>query len=255
MAAILEVRDLSKRFGGIAALRGVNLDAEMARITAVIGPNGAGKTTLFNLIAGVYPPTKGEVRLKGQALNGLYSHQRVRLGVARTFQAAFLFHNMSVIENVMTGRHTRSRCGWLDAALRTPRARREEEDILLEATRYLNLVGLGARAQESAAALPFGQQRLLAVARALATEPLALLLDEPGAGLNALEKAELADLLRRVREMGVTVLLVEHDMDLVMRTADWVVVLDYGEKIAEGTVAAVQKDRRVIAAYLGEDVD
>jgi branched-chain amino acid transport system ATP-binding protein len=183
------------------------------------------------------------------------AHERAKLGIVRTYQHVHLFGNMTVLENVMTGQHPRSRYGFLEAALRLPRAHREEEAINLKATKYLNLVGLGEYASQNALGLPLGQQKLLAIGRALATEPQLLLLDEPGAGLNTLEKQELADLIRRIRELGVTVLLVEHDMPLVMGLAEWVTVLDSGQKIAEGTAAQVQKDRRVISAYLGEEVE
>ena len=250
---ILQARGLRKEFGGLVALSDVDLDVERSRITALIGPNGAGKTTFFNLVAGTLRPTAGTIRLDDWVLDGLPAHRRAAIGVARTFQNVLLFGNMTVLENVMVGRHTRSRTGLLGAALRLPAARREEEDTRLKAMVALNLVGLGAKANERAGALSFGQQRLVAIARALATEPALLLLDEPGAGLNAIEKAALAELLGRVRDLGITVLLVEHDMDLVMRVAEWVVVLDYGVKIAEGTAAAVQRDKRVIAAYLGEE--
>jgi branched-chain amino acid transport system ATP-binding protein len=252
---ILVTSNLSKAFGGLIALDEIDLSIETNRITAIIGPNGAGKTTLFNLITGVYPPSNGEINFQGNPLGKIASHMRAKLGIARTFQHVHLFGNMTVLENIMTGRHPRSNYGFLEAALRLPKAHREEEDILLKATKYLNMVGLGRHSEQNALSLPLGQQKLLAIARALATEPQLLLLDEPGAGLNRLEKRELSDLIIRIRELGITVLLVEHDMPLVMGLAEWIIVLDSGQKIAEGTAAQIQKDKRVISAYLGEELD
>ena len=250
---ILQVVNLRKEFGGLVALDDATFDVEPGQILAIIGPNGAGKTTLFNVISGVYPATGGRVYFKGRCIDGLPPHARALAGIARTFQNVLLFENMSVIENVMLGRHVRSRAGFLQSALFLPTTRREEEEISLRATQYLNLVGLGQFAHYPAASLPFGQKRLVAIARALATEPEVLLLDEPGAGLNVLEKQELMELIQRVRELGTTVLLVEHDMGFVMRMADWVVVLDLGQKIAEGPPAHIQRHGRVIKAYLGEE--
>lgn len=251
--AILQIEKVSKQFGGVAALSEVTLDVEEHRITALIGPNGAGKTTLFNIIAGSIPPTSGTIRLVGQVLNGTEAHQRVRLGIGRTFQNALLFDQMTVLENVMVGYQTHSHAGFLACGLRLPGMRREEELIYLEAMKYLNLVGLGHHANELASSLPFGQQRLVAIARALAAEPSLLLLDEPAAGLNALEKNDLIELVRRLLEMGITVLIVEHDMTLVMQLAEHIIVLDSGRKIAEGTPAEIRRNRTVINAYLGEE--
>ena len=251
--SILETRGLSKAFGGLVAVDKVDLAIKAGKITAIIGPNGAGKTTLFNLIAGVYSVSEGEILFQGTPLKNTPPHKRAQLGIVRTFQHVLLFGNMTVLENIMTGQHPRSRYGFLAAALRFPRAHREEETILLNSMKYLNMVGLGTHAEQSAVSLPLGQQKLLSIARALATEPRLILLDEPGAGLNTLEKRELSDLVRRIREMGISVILVEHDMPLVMGLAEWVVVLDSGQKIAEGTAAQIQRDKRVISAYLGED--
>jgi branched-chain amino acid transport system ATP-binding protein len=195
------------------------------------------------------------VYFQGKLLNKVMPHKRASLGIVRTFQHVHLFRHMTVLEHVMSGRHPRSSYGLLEAALRLPKARREEEAISLDAIKYLNLVGLGTYAEHDAFSLPLGQQKLLAIGRALATEPHLILLDEPGAGLNTLEKRQLSDLIRGVREMGITVILVEHDMPLVMGIAEWVVVLDSGQKIAEGTAAQIQKDRKVIAAYLGEEAE
>ncbi len=251
--SILETKALTKAFGGLTAVDKVDLSVEVGKITSVIGPNGAGKTTLFNLIAGVYMPSSGDILFEGKPLGNAPPHKRAALGIARTFQNVLLFDNMTALENVMTGQHPRSRYGFFEAALRLPKARREEETISLKAKRYLNLVGLGMYADRNPLSLPLGQQKLLTIARALATEPKLLLLDEPGAGLNALEKQSLSELIRRIRDMGITIVLVEHDMDLVMGIAEWVIVLDSGQKIAEGTASQIQKDKRVIAAYLGEE--
>ncbi len=255
MGAILEARGVTKEFGGLVALDDVSFSVEPAKITAVIGPNGAGKTTLFNIIAGVYGLSSGELHLEGRHLDGLADYKRTPLGIARTFQNVLLFHNMTVLENVMVGRHSKGRCGLIQSALRTPLFRREEEDSRHRALQYLEMVGLASKADIMAGSLTLGQQRLVAIARALATEPKILLLDEPGAGLNAVEKADLAALIKRIRDAGITVLLVEHDMDLVMRASDWVIVLDFGKKIAEGTVGEIQGNKQVISAYLGEELD
>ena len=250
---MLAVDGLTQIFGGVVALDDVSFAVAEHRITALVGPNGAGKTTLFNIVAGAYPPTAGTVRLAGRPLNGLPAHARVELGIGRTFQNALLFDKMTLLENVMVGRHARSGQGMIASALRLPAMRHEEERIFLEAMRCLNLVGLGMHARTPAGSLPFGQQRLAAIARALATEPRLLLMDEPAAGLNTLERQGLADLIRTIQEMGITVLLVEHDMRLVMQLAEWVVVLDHGRKLAEGTGDQIRKNRQVIAAYMGTE--
>jgi branched-chain amino acid transport system ATP-binding protein len=252
-AIILEIDRVCKRFGGLVALDEVSFRVPEGEILALIGPNGAGKTTLLNIIAGTMEATRGQVRFKGKRLNGRPAHERVRLGIARTFQQALIFESMTVLENVMVGCHLQGQCGLPEVILRLPHARREEEDIYLDALRFLNLVGLGAKAHQEAGSLPFGQQRLLAIARALATNPTLILLDEPAAGLNRLEKSDLADLIRRIQQMGITTILVEHDMELVMGLAEWVVVLDHGKRLAQGTPEDIRRDKAVIAAYLGEE--
>jgi branched-chain amino acid transport system ATP-binding protein len=250
--AMLELQSVHKHFGGLHAVDGVSFRVEQGTIKAVIGPNGAGKTTLFNLIAGVLPPTSGSIAFKGRRINGLKPHRIAALGMSRTFQNIKLCHGMTALENVMLGRHTRSSAGLLAGMLNLPRTWKEEKEIRCRAFELLEMLDIGEFADVEATSLAFGQQRAVEMARALATEPELLLLDEPAAGLNIYETAEVARLISRIRDMGITVLLVEHDMSLVMDISDEIVVLSFGAKIAEDRPEAIQKNPEVIRIYLGE---
>jgi branched-chain amino acid transport system ATP-binding protein len=251
--SLLVLDAVEVRFGGVVALNGVSCDIPGGLIHAVIGPNGAGKTTLFHCISGMLQPSGGGIRFEGRPVAGLSPHQVAGMGISRTFQHVALFAQMTVLENVMVGRHLRSGAGFLAAGLRLPGMRREECGIRRRAEELLDYVGLADCASLPAAALPLGQQKMLEVARALATEPRLLLLDEPAGGLNMKETEELGELIQRIRQLGTTILLVEHDMNLVMEISDRILVLHYGKRLALGTPREIKDDPAVIEAYLGSE--
>ncbi|MBI9076083.1 MAG: ABC transporter ATP-binding protein [Desulfatibacillum sp.] len=248
---LLRIENANKSFGGVHAVRDVSFEVQEGVIQALIGPNGAGKTTLFNLITGVFPLDTGHIIFNDQDTGDKKIFNLVSMGIARTFQNVELFTGMTVLENVLVGLHVRTKCGFLGAIARLPNVQREEKEAREKAMHWLDFVGLAHAANNKAGDLAFGWQRSVEIARALASEPRLMLLDEPAAGLNANETGQLGDLMRQIRDLGVTLLLVEHDMSLTMEIADRIVVLDQGAKLSEGTPREVQADEKVIAAYLG----
>ena len=250
---LLSVRGVSKRFGGLQAVNDLSFDVAAGSIKALIGPNGAGKTTIFNLVSGFLPPDSGEIVFEGAEIHRMSSCQVAARGMVRTFQHIRLFPKMTVHENIMVGRHVHSRGGFYAGMLNLPFTWKEEQRIREKSLEIMELLDIGAHAGAEAVSLAYGQQRVVEIGRALACEPKLLLLDEPAAGLNMRETNEMGRLISRIRDMGVTVLLVEHDMSLVMKISDEIVVVSYGEKIAEDRPLAIQKNREVIRVYLGDD--